>query len=442
MRHFSEARREVEKYFLEDSSVRNQIEGACLIWDLQGRLRLMLRLPEGTDAESVRIQVQPKMATSAAPFWTSDIWMWLQDSPETERAVYGRAWREARTLHQGPPEIRVLERHISKESWFAPGIQPPWPLLEQTPPILSFYSFKGGVGRTTALLSLAIQLARAGRRVAVVDLDLEAPGVMSAMPPSDGIEPPCGVLDYLLEKPLVSSDSDIDLSDFYYSIDDSKVISAGPPITVVPAGRLDSYYLQKLARLDYARLYGSPSEAESSVSPLIDLLRALRNQRRADYLLIDSRAGLNDIGGLALSGMSHLDLIFGLNSEQSWKGLQLVARFLGRDRVEMGLAQLDCLIVHALAPEPGPAREADVKAFKEKAYDLFSLEYYDEEGSGGEWPLPDPDAAEQPHYPAVVGFDAKVQRYQRITDVAGYLAEGDFRSLADQVLARIGRSSP
>ena len=38
-----------------------------------------------------------------------------------------------------------------------------------------FYSYKGGVGRTTAMVHTAFHLARAGQRVAVVDMDVEAP---------------------------------------------------------------------------------------------------------------------------------------------------------------------------------------------------------------------------------------------------------------------------
>jgi MinD-like ATPase involved in chromosome partitioning or flagellar assembly len=43
--------------------------------------------------------------------------------------------------------------------------------------IATFYSYKGGVGRTMALANLAIILARLGRKVLIVDLDLEAPGL-------------------------------------------------------------------------------------------------------------------------------------------------------------------------------------------------------------------------------------------------------------------------
>src|SRR3954462_10713581 len=45
--------------------------------------------------------------------------------------------------------------------------------------IITFYSFKGGVGRSMALANVAILLARWGHRVLIVDWDLEAPGIES-----------------------------------------------------------------------------------------------------------------------------------------------------------------------------------------------------------------------------------------------------------------------
>src|SRR5271168_2494145 len=43
--------------------------------------------------------------------------------------------------------------------------------------IITFYSFKGGVGRTMALVNVAAELVRRGRKVLVVDFDLQAPGL-------------------------------------------------------------------------------------------------------------------------------------------------------------------------------------------------------------------------------------------------------------------------
>src|SRR5436190_7243779 len=43
--------------------------------------------------------------------------------------------------------------------------------------LITFYSYKGGVGRTMALANIATLLATWGKKVLVVDWDLEAPGV-------------------------------------------------------------------------------------------------------------------------------------------------------------------------------------------------------------------------------------------------------------------------
>lgn len=43
--------------------------------------------------------------------------------------------------------------------------------------VIAFHSFKGGVGRTVHAVALADQLARQGRRVLLIDADLEAPGI-------------------------------------------------------------------------------------------------------------------------------------------------------------------------------------------------------------------------------------------------------------------------
>ena len=44
---------------------------------------------------------------------------------------------------------------------------------------VTFYSFKGGVGRTFALMNVAVDLVKQGKNVTVLDFDLEAPGLNS-----------------------------------------------------------------------------------------------------------------------------------------------------------------------------------------------------------------------------------------------------------------------
>ena len=49
--------------------------------------------------------------------------------------------------------------------------------------IVTFYSYKGGTGRTMALANVAWVLASFGHRVLAVDWDLEGAGAPSLLPP-------------------------------------------------------------------------------------------------------------------------------------------------------------------------------------------------------------------------------------------------------------------
>jgi cellulose biosynthesis protein BcsQ len=64
--------------------------------------------------------------------------------------------------------------------------------------ITTFYSFKGGVGRTMALVNVSAELARKGRRVLIVDFDLEAPGITTYRPFARASSS-AGVVDYITQ---------------------------------------------------------------------------------------------------------------------------------------------------------------------------------------------------------------------------------------------------
>src|SRR5204863_6021010 len=65
--------------------------------------------------------------------------------------------------------------------------------------IITFYSYKGGTGRSMALANVAWILASRGKRVLMVDWDLEAPGLHRYFHP------------FLQDKNLTASDGVIDL---------------------------------------------------------------------------------------------------------------------------------------------------------------------------------------------------------------------------------------
>src|SRR5215211_6585166 len=68
--------------------------------------------------------------------------------------------------------------------------------------IITFYSYKGGTGRTMALANMAWILASNGKRVLVVDWDLEAPGLHRFLHPfleDKTLSTSEGVIDFVVD---------------------------------------------------------------------------------------------------------------------------------------------------------------------------------------------------------------------------------------------------
>src|SRR3954462_14549608 len=68
--------------------------------------------------------------------------------------------------------------------------------------IITFFSYKGGTGRSMALANVAWLLASAGNRVLVIDWDLEAPGLHRYFEPfldDKSLEDSTGIIDFVLE---------------------------------------------------------------------------------------------------------------------------------------------------------------------------------------------------------------------------------------------------
>ena len=87
----------------------------------------------------------------------------------------------------------LVDRLLTNQDWLRA------PLVEHPPlPTAVAFSIKGGVGRTTAFALWAWSLARAGKNIVLVDLDLEAPGVAGLMLDEARL-PDYGLVDWLVE---------------------------------------------------------------------------------------------------------------------------------------------------------------------------------------------------------------------------------------------------
>ncbi|HPD32188.1 MAG TPA: AAA family ATPase, partial [Phycisphaerae bacterium] len=272
------------------------IEEVLVLRDLRGRVRLFLKARENSADElaSSIADLATSLETSLAPFWGGVLDV---DRPKSEFYAILEQVRSDRQPIEPQSEFPcwwIVERCAAKSAWMSREHKPPWPLNAHTPAIMAFYSHKGGVGRTTCLCAAAVNLARGAKKVAVVDLDLEAPGLGTLLA-DNPVEH--GVADYLLEHLVAGSSFDPDIKDYVVKQSDKDLIgTAGEPIVCVPVGRVDDHYVEKLSRIDYELVASMTNPGQS---PLADLLLQLKQEFDPEYVFLDCRAGLHDLGGLA-----------------------------------------------------------------------------------------------------------------------------------------------
>ena len=94
----------------------------------------------------------------------------------------------------GFDRVYWVDRLVTGRDWWTVSDS----LHTESPGRCTLFSVKGGVGRSTTAAVLAWHLSRKGERVLVVDLDLESPGLSSAMLDAHA-RPKFGVTDWFVE---------------------------------------------------------------------------------------------------------------------------------------------------------------------------------------------------------------------------------------------------
>jgi MinD-like ATPase involved in chromosome partitioning or flagellar assembly len=178
-------------------------------------------------------------------------------------------------------------------------------MTEQRPgKVVTFYSFKGGTGRTMALANVAWILAASGKRVLVADWDLESPGLHRFLAPfvkADTVETTGGVIDMVrayewqttksVERRPGWHEHFARVRKYAFSIDWDH-FPPGGQLDFLSAGRQNQDYAANLTGMNWDDFYEQLGGGA--------FLDALRQDMRTnyDYTLIDSRTGLSDVADI------------------------------------------------------------------------------------------------------------------------------------------------
>ena len=202
--------------------------------------------------------------------------------------------------------------------------------------IVTFYSFKGGVGRSMLAVETAAQLARRGRSVIVWDLDLEAPGIQK-IPKLAEIDALCakGTLDMLLDLQGAQESEAADyqgperaLRDSILDLADGRIAKAGGRLSFLLPGKLDDSYGARYAALDWARLF--QPEKGPGIDFFFRVAQLLTEDLGYDYLVIDSRTGYTDVGSLCAVHLPDLVVLVYTLGDQNLSGLERVVNAVTR----------------------------------------------------------------------------------------------------------------
>src|SRR6056297_1819837 len=178
--------------------------------------------------------------------------------------------------------------------------------------VISIHSFRGGTGKSNTSSNLAGQLAAAGNRVAVVDTDIQSPGIHVLFGFSDDLDNTLN--DYLWGK-IAIADAAHEVTD---RISASTPVADGGVLYLIPSS-MKSGDIARVLREGY------------DVGTLNDGFRELARDLQLDYLLIDTHPGLNEETLLSIT-ISDVLLLLMRPDRQDFQGTAVtvdVARKLG-----------------------------------------------------------------------------------------------------------------
>ena len=205
--------------------------------------------------------------------------------------------------------------------------------------IVTFYSYKGGTGRTMTLANIAWILAAAGRRVLMIDWDLEAPGLHRFFHPfldPDRLSDTSGIFnmidEYYVDTKRIRQQDGSPPEDWwaqYARVADNVIpinwrFDDGGSLDFVSAARQGQTFSNGFSSLfDWETFY---NELEGN-----RLLDEMRRHLTAsyDYVLIDSRTGLSDIETICTKDLPDDLVICFTLSNQNIEGAADMAAYVG-----------------------------------------------------------------------------------------------------------------
>lgn len=371
-----------------------------LVRDLFGKFRVVLPADRADVADTLAAELTDALG----------VYGYAPTSTFLRESDIGTAASSARVIleSEGGAQVVLVDRLLTGTEWSAA------PSFEAGGrKRLTLFSMKGGVGRSTTATALAWHLASKGKRVLVLDLDLESPGVGTTLLGKS--LPRFGAVDWFVED-AVGQGSVV----LPQMVAESELgVATKGKLLVVPCFGTDTGfrsassqpgdqgdYLPKLGR---AYLERGPKGHESWPHRLLRLVCDLEELENPDIVLLDSRTGLHDTSAALILAMGADTLMFAVDTRQTWAAYRFLFEHW-RSHPDVREFRDRLWVIGSMVPRKDG--EAYVEGLREGAYNLFWETLYDQPPAASQ-DITDPasvfnfqltDEAAN-HYPREVLFD-------------------------------------
>ena len=274
--------------------------------------------------------------------------------------------------------------------------------------IISFYSYKGGVGRTIALIETAYNLAKAGKRILLLDLDIEAPSLHNIFAdivnhPTNGIA--YGIVEYLYRK-TVQKQEDISVDQIFCPLELQNIPGE---IYLIPAlKKMNKEYIYQIERLQTLQL-----QEQDTFNEIFHFVKTVLN---VDTIMIDTRAGFNKWGSLSLLTLSDQVIFIAYANSENIEGLNTAFKLLhnvGKKRYAVAMSKV-------VPSEEGVSKaEALFSALNIPQNQLIPIFYKEEIALNSQYPITAQNVLEAYHELSEYILDN-----DRISRNRAYLANG------------------
>jgi tetratricopeptide (TPR) repeat protein/MinD-like ATPase involved in chromosome partitioning or flagellar assembly len=239
--------------------------------------------------------------------------------------------------------------------------------------IITFYSYKGGVGRTLALANIGVLLAKRGKRVLLMDWDLEAPGLDRYFLPYIGKGFPAdrGII-HLLHEATANAAANWRPHVQEVTV---KAENTDPKTTytlsIIPSGVASADYGRKVSSFSWATFI-----EERNGGPIIERWRD-EWKEEFDFILIDSRTGITDTGGICTVLLPDLLVLVFTANDQSFEGALGISRSAQDERRNLAVQRLPLTILPLLSRFDG-RKETDLAETWLKRFDAELRPLFDD----------------------------------------------------------------